>query len=71
MKSHISCEKHKNQKPPAFCWRAAILRKAMAAALCLPRIDCNDLAPRRFRGAFVRQLTERIGADALRFFMVI
>ena len=24
-----------------------------------------------FRGAFVRQLTERIGADALRFFMVI
>ena len=24
-----------------------------------------------FRGAFVKQLTERIGADALRFFMVI
>ena len=24
-----------------------------------------------FRGAFVRQLTERIGADALRFFMLI
>ena len=24
-----------------------------------------------FRGAFVRQLTERIVADALRFFMVI
>ena len=24
-----------------------------------------------FRGAFIRQLTERIGADALRFFMLI
>lgn len=36
-----------------FYRRAAILRKAMAAALCLPQMNYNDLAPRRnLRRAF-------------------
>ena len=30
----------------------------------------NRKTPRLLSGAFVRQLTERIGADALRFFML-
>ena len=32
---------------------------------------CKKQRARRFSGAFVRQLTERIGADALRFFMLL
>ena len=32
---------------------------------------CKKQRGRRFRRAFVRQLTERIGADALRFFRLI
>ena len=52
MKSQIFCEKHKKSKAARFFLTGGDI-KAMAAALCLPQMNYNDLAPRRkLRRAF-------------------
>ena len=62
---HVACAP-RNDKVGSVL---VIARKG--AALTRRSVSQNYKRTRRFRGAFIRQLTERIGADALRFFMLI